>query len=358
MLSPSTPISARSLRLLAPPVLVLAVCLAVDGVGGAAAQQFPVCAAQGLAGMIVTVQDRTTRVPLPGAAIAASWRLDGNQLISLVADSAGTALICAPPDLPLTLRVTYHHVRAGPQTTTLIMARRNTHTFTVDAPGAYVRGSVLDQETGAPIADAVLTIVNSRMAVTTTVDGAFRFEQVPLGDYTVRVEHISYTTVVAPLRVRSDDLDAAFRLAQWAVPLEPLVVTTFSRRLDRVGFYEREKRGIGTFIGRVQIDAMHAQTSADLLRKVPSVRLVPRLAQRNVARMDLSGRGGCRFSFIVDGARTLEDFDMDFVAPYAIEGIEIYQGIADLPAPFRAHVTRDNTGRTCGVIAIWTRDSR
>src|SRR5688572_16891656 len=67
------------------------------------------------------------------------------------------------------------------------------------------------------------------------------------------------------------DSSAVHALAADAVQLTPIVVTAVSRRLDAVGFYERQRRGIGTFIGRQQIDAAHAQFSSDLMRNVPGV---------------------------------------------------------------------------------------
>ena len=63
--------------------------------------------------------------------------------------------------------------------------------------------------------------------------------------------------------------------------------------------------------------------------------------------------------YIVDGARTLTDFEMDNIAAYAIEGIELYTGQAEVPAVFRGHAPSDGGSvGVCGVIAIWTRNSR
>jgi len=135
-------------------------------------------------------------------------------------------------------------------------------------------------------------------------------------------------------------------------------VTAFSQRLERVGFYEREKRGIGTFIGRKQVDAMNVQHASDLLRSVPSARLIPQTTRRNAPPNSLTGRGACRFKFIVDGTRTLADFEMDFVAAHIIEGVEVYSGLSEVPALFKAHATPDAGSALCGVVAIWTRERR
>src|SRR5687768_13135205 len=82
------------------------------------------------------------------------------------------------------------------------------------------------------------------------------------------------------LRALLDD-PALHAHAAEAVPLAPIVVTAVSRRLDAVGFYERQRRGIGTFIGRQQIDAARAQFSSDLMRSVAGVRLATAGARRD-----------------------------------------------------------------------------
>jgi len=337
--------------------LAVVACMVFDGAAGVAARQSAACDA-GLARLVATVQDRATRVPLADVVVTASWRMHGEQSLRLLTDSAGTVTVCAPPDSTITLRAAYPDVRVQPQTTILTLSGTTRHLLAVEAPGAFIRGRVLDEGTGAPIAGAAVAIVNTPLAVIAAMDGSFQLERLPAGEYTVRVAHISYMTAYVPLRVGTDDLNAAIRLAPTAIALEPVLVTPFSRRLDRAGFYERQNRGLGTFISRRQIEAMKPLSSADLLRNVPGVRLVPQTPGRNVSRTDLQGRGTCRFSFIVDGARTLPDFQIDFVAPGAIEGIEVYRSVAEVPALFRPHVQRDGTSTSCGVIAIWTRDSR
>jgi hypothetical protein len=339
-------------------MLLVAACCAIPAGSGAAAQQPVGCAVPEFTSQLIIVQDRSTRVRLAGATVIANWRSEGGGSARAVTDAEGRVLICAPPAAELTLQVAYHDVRARPQTLTTAGGPARTHLIEVDAPGMFVRGRVLDEATGAPIPNVRLSILHSPLTAISAANGSFELQRVPLGTHMIGAEHIAYAGITAPIQVQGTDLDAVIRLSPTAVSLDPLIVTTFSRRLDHVGFYERQQRGIGTFIDRRQIDGMRALSSSELLRHTGGVRLVPQTPGRSGARLDVSGRARCRFSFIVDGARTLTDFEMDFVAPYAIEGIEIYRGIAEVPAPFRAHVNRDATGASCGVIAIWTRDSR
>jgi hypothetical protein len=78
--------------------------------------------------------------------------------------------------------------------------------------------------------------------------------------------------------------------------------------------------------------------------------------RRDAPRSFTINRGNCRFRFVVDGTRMLPDFEMDNLPVNHIEGIEVYAGMSQVPAVFRA--LTDATGATCGVIAVWMRDGR
>lgn len=323
------------------------------------AQQATCDAAQNLATLIETVTDRTTRVPLAGALVIATWR-DQEQQVRVRTDSIGRTVICAPPQKQIAIKISYYDVN-NTEHTSLTIERFTRHTSIIDVPGAYMRGIVLDQETGAVLANVAVRVNNTPLATFTDANGRFYFERVPIGDYTMRVEHLSYARNDARIMIRDDDLDATIRLTPEAIPMQPIVVVAFSKRLERAGFYERRKRGVGRFIDRRQVESMNVQSASDLLRSVPGMRLIPQGARRNnQPRNATVARGNCRFMFVVDGTRTLSDFEMDYVQAGAIEGVEIYNGLSEVPTIFRSVSTSvGNPGSgACGVIAIWTRDSR
>lgn len=303
-----------------------------------------------------TVRDRSTRVPLPGAVVSVSWQGRARP-VRATTDSLGHALLCVPSGQVLTIQASYRGVQSGSQST--ILGRDyNERTSMVDVPGSLLRGTVVDNATSAPLHNVAVRLNNTPLTVLTTPDGRFLFERVPVGDYQLHVEHISYGTIRTPISISGEDLNAEIRMTPVAIPLVPVVVTAFSRRLERIGFYEREKRGVGIFLGRKDIDAMNVQRASDLLRRVPSSRIIPQTARRNVPPNVLLGRGNCRYRFIVDGARTLPDFEMDFIEPYAIEGVEVYNGPSEVPDRFRAFTTPEGGTPLCGVVVIWTRDGR
>ena len=334
-------------------------CLLIVAAAELRAQQPAECAA-GQARVSASVSDRLTRSPLSGAVVNARWREGGERQQNATTDSIGRVALCVPQNQTITLRSSYMDYDVAVPTTLTLTTPATIYNAVIDVPGALLRGRVVDLQSGAPVARVLVRVRNSNLSTLSDTTGRFVFERVPVGDYRLHVEHIAYAANDAALRVGADDLDALVRLTPAAIALQPIVVTAFSRRLEHVGFYDRRKRGVGTFFDRKQIDAMNIHDASDLLRRMPQLKLVPQLRrgsqqQRNAT---VGRRGNCRFTFVIDGSRTLPDFEMDFIAAGALEGVEVYNGLAEIPASFKAHTTSVAGSSVCGVIAIWTRDSR
>lgn len=304
-----------------------------------------------------TVLDQTTRIPLIGASVTAVWR-DGDydRRTQARTDSLGRALICAPAGPSLSVHVGYYR-ESSTQKIYLSSVGVTRETTVLDVPGFMIRGIVKDQANGAPVPSVMLRLAPTGVRVLSENDGRFVFLRVPIGDYRLYVEHISYAPNSVPLEIRNEDINAEIQLTPDAILLQPIVVTTFSRRLETVGFYERKQHGIGTFVTRRQVDSMDVQRASDLLRGIPGLRLLFQAQRRGPPLQQTIGRNNCRFKYIVDGSRTLPDFEMDNLAPFAIEGIEIYAGVAEIPATFRP-LAAEPAGATCGVIAVWTRSGK
>jgi hypothetical protein len=221
--------------------------------------------------------------------------------------------------------------------------------------------TVQDRTSRVPLRDAVVTAYwqgRERVKIRTDSTGKVRICAPPERVIILRISYLEAESIIETTQLtlaRITEITSVIDAP--AIPLEPVVVTAFSRKLEVAGFYEREKRGVGTFIGKKQIDAMNVQRTSDLLRKVPSARIIPQSNRRNNAPANATvGRGGCRYAFLIDGSRTLADFEMDYVAPGAIEGVEVYNSLSEVPALFRAIATAEAGSALCGVVVIWTRD--
>jgi hypothetical protein len=247
---------------------------------------------------------------------------------------------------------------------------------------SIVRGSVLDDSSAQPIAGATVELLDNRGRRLRTIIsdslGSFVFSESRPGVYRFRASRIGYRAAnTPPLRVAADDvIEIEIRLDANAILLAPLEVTARSRaRVSPVleGFYFRRERGFGSFITREEIERRSPFYLTDVLSMVPGVRVGPSTGRggRHVYMVRTVQRGGCPVQIYLDGflvnrplsARTFSDsvsvsdqfahnleFTIDdVVSPSAVEGIEIYRGLSEVPAEFGGPEAR------CGVIVIWTR---
>jgi hypothetical protein len=236
-----------------------------------------------------------------------------------------------------------------------------------------IMGRVVDDRTNTGIAGAEVEFLNElRQVWARTIaddEGYFALHRLPPGSFRLRVRGLGYTeTITPPWWVQMGEvLSVVVRLQPHAILLAPLEVTGLSRPLAvpaLEGFHRRLETSVGgVFFTRQQIEARNPARITDLLVDVPGVRLQQasgRPGQLMVVSFGrtLAGRGGgeCPVQVFVDGvlaSRGQGAVPLDELAsPNALEGMEVYRGLASLPPEF---VTPD---ARCGVVVLWTRRSR
>jgi TonB family protein len=158
---------------------------------------------------------------------------------------------------------------------------------------------------------------------------------------------VTVDALVEPGATRSLTITIA-RLAQ---ELSAIVVRGTRRQPtgEYGGFYDRLDNGFGYFITRDQIERRNPTQVTDMMRSVPGVRLMPTRYVQRAVRLRNAGVN-CPPQFWMDGIRLGEEYDMDFLDPASVEGIEVYS-MASVPARFMVGPDR----RICGTIVVWTR---
>jgi len=208
-----------------------------------------------------------------------------------------------------------------------------------------VWGVVVDRNTGRPVPGADVKVGPDHSPRVTGEEGRFHFSVIP-GTYHLRVERIGYRVLTDTLSLDSGTFtQVRAEVVPAAVDLEPLVVSVSRRTLlDQVGFYDRQKNAIGTFLTRSDIERRQPRQFTDLVRTMPGVRAVP-AGQYGDAVLRM--RGDCAPALYIDGVRTLDGFSPDLaLLPEHVEGIEVYRG-AQVPMAY----SRD----ACGAVVVWTR---
>lgn len=225
-----------------------------------------------------------------------------------------------------------------------------------------IGGFVLEDSTRMPVLNASVTAVsvdtNEGKGATTDSLGAFHIALGAEGKYLLRVTHPSYVS----LQTDTVDVDRGeavtleLRLGRNAIPLKPLVVTA---RVDaRVqAFHERMAHGtgFGRFVSRDDIERRPGAKLTDLLRGISGVHIVSVQPCRGCSPVEVvqmrGPAGDCAPTLLFDGMITKADatFPLDsFIMPVMLEGIEIYNDPAGVPASLTAGTS------SCGVIALWT----
>lgn len=219
-----------------------------------------------------------------------------------------------------------------------------------------IRGVLLEADGRQPIVAGTMILLDARgeevARAVTSDSGTFLLAAKDTGAYWLRGESLGYRSAWGgPIELGSGMVvDVEFRLAVSAVLLDAMSVVAAPRiaNLERVGFYQRERAGIGWFLTRRDFEKKPHVSTSDALRTVPGVRLVPRGGSQNLVL--LGGSHRCGPQVFVDGVRLVDRGNVDVVIPTDVDGIEIYRGSAGPPAHF------GGLDAGCGTILIWTRE--
>ncbi|MGI8510016.1 MAG: TonB family protein [Gemmatimonadaceae bacterium] len=220
------------------------------------------------------------------------------------------------------------------------------------AAQGQIAGVVRDTS-GAGIAGAEISIAGSDSRAESDEDGKFLFSRVPAGEAAIRVRRLGFTPTSASVVVRDNaTAPLSIKVTEVAQALRPVVVHAQQHRTDTgylAGFYERRDRGFGRFITGEQIQKRNPLELTDMLRMVPGLHV----SSSGIGDASVRIRGNrCAPLVWIDGMpAAAAEFDIDAISPMSVAGVEIYSGIASVPANFVLPF-----GRTpCGTILIWSR---
>lgn len=225
---------------------------------------------------------------------------------------------------------------------------------------ALVMGRVVDATTQRPIPDVKVSIEGARAPVTTRWDGRFWLDQVPTGDRTISIDHLSYEERDVALRVAADSAyDVTVPLSARPIELPGIEVAVRSRataRLHRDVFFRLDRDLGGTFLTRDDLRRRGNPPVGQVLEGLPSSRVRQGCAFGCPLPpgFHVTLRGGCQPTIYVDGVRFARASDPQAVGEALlmssgeVEIIEVYPSPASLPAEY------NDPGTFCA-IGIWTR---
>ena len=222
---------------------------------------------------------------------------------------------------------------------------------------APVVGKVRDGA-GTPVSSVDVRVEGTQFAALTDAKGAFAIRGVAPGSHRLIVRRLGFRPSAIDVMVESGHTaEVDVQIDPAPQQLTPITVAgrpeAFDARLD--GFNERSKSKAGHFIGRERLERLTSHKFSEILREVPGVKFgsVGRGASPQKT-IRLRGANCPPFVFIDGFPAGSGEFDIDDIEPSTIEGVEIYHGLATIPAQFLAA----RGGERCGVIALWSRPYR
>lgn len=234
----------------------------------------------------------------------------------------------------------------------------------------HIRGRVIDNESLRPIPAVEVRLSKAghrSRTIARTVsdrDGRFEFHVSEAPGYIFRASSLGFEDTETPILWIDDyrSYDVEIRLDPDAVLLAPIEVLTRAKGAESpvlAGFHHRLEAGFGHYITHLDIERLKPSRVTDLLARVPGVRLES--SGSGLRRAVYLSRTGtdCQAEIFVDGMlwtrpipgggpQLMSSVD-DAVSPAVVFGIEVYRGLATVPAEFLTPRAR------CGVVAIWTR---
>jgi len=179
--------------------------------------------------------------------------------------------------------------------------------------------------------------------------GAFKFPALPRGPATLAVRRVGFKPVSIETTLPFPQAMSVL-LEATAHALTPVVVEGRRHTYDGplADFNRRRDFGIGRFITAGQIDSRNALRTTDLLRTIPGVQVVQGMRGTTLRLRS----AGCDPLVWIDGTPALAGyFDIDAFSPNSLAGIEIYNGVSEVPVELRGPRGEER----CGVVAVWSR---
>lgn len=363
------------------------------------------------------VRNVDTRAQLPNATVTASWTewsigkngmTRAERRVSGEAGAAGTFAVCGVPnDVAVVVRAS-----AAGHVTGLVEVDLSQRLFAVRDLGvsvtdngstiselarldsAIVRGDSVRAEgtstilgvirgaNGKVLDQSQVAAFGFPISARTRDDGSYALTRLPAGTQTVDVRALGFAPKRVSVDLRTGErrvLDVTLDGAN-AQELAPVSVVARNMKLDKTGFEDRRKAGIGQYITEEEIKRRGVFETTQALWNVLGSRVVWNgrdnvvMFTRPIGTGRASKRGGtlldqgegvmqgggyntlCKPAYWVDGFPMpipLEDDPFDdtntYVRPRDIRGIEVYLDPSSAPPIYRRSDVQ------CGVVLIWTK---
>jgi hypothetical protein len=205
---------------------------------------------------------------------------------------------------------------------------------------------------GTPIPYATVFIPGGSATTTANDSGRFMLANIPPGSARFSIRRLGFAQLNFALEMPEDTtLIVAIRMHRTVARLRDVTIeeTMTSVALNRLGVYERQRLGVGTFLLPADIKERAPSRVEELLYGIPGV-TVFNTNGRLVAYGKSKG-AYCRLSVFVDGKRfPFRGKDELPIPVNDLRAVEVYPRATEPPAQFH-----DPDNALCGSIVFWTK---
>lgn len=329
---------------------------------------------QGTSAVIGQVLDPETRQPVVGAEVSIAWtKIEASKEVGvrrsprLLRDSTGANGAFRLCGLPNSIQATLQARRGGSVTAeipivigdletelfarTLMLSKADSGT---KVGNATVSGTVI-LEGSATNAGSRVEVVGTDVVVVTNEKGEFTIRNLPSGSQVLLARHLGFGAETLPVDLSArEPKRVSIKLPKFVAIIDPVVVT--ARRagsLEKIGFTQRQKSGMGFFLDQYQIQRLRPSRLTDVLRTVPGLRVT----YTNGGEVVSSSRGASGLSggdcvqYILDEMpwQSMSPGDINqFVNGSELVAAEIYQP-TNVPAQYSRGM------QSCTTIVLWTK---
>jgi Carboxypeptidase regulatory-like domain/TonB-dependent Receptor Plug Domain len=330
---------------------------------------------QGTSAVIGHVIDPESLQPVPGAEVSIAWQqLEVSKEVGVrktprvirdSTDAHGAFSLCS---LPNAMQASLQARKAGAVTAeipitlgemdselfarTLLLSRADSGAKTGNA---VVSGRVVLE--GAPSnAGSRVEVVGTDVVGLTNERGEFTIRNLPSGTHVLLARHLGFGAETVPVDLSSrEPKQVTIKLPKFVAVIDPVVVTAKRvASLEKVGFSQRQKTGMGYYMGPDQLKTMHPNQLTDILRRVPSLRVTSGpegdVVTSSRGTSSLTGGGGCVQYYVDDMPWTsaMPGDINNFVNSNEVVGVEVYAG-PGTPAQYSRGM------QDCTTVVLWTK---